>query len=40
VREKYDPAETTLREMLFGAGRSKLPTNHPGATYRGAFTQS
>ncbi|WNB86786.1 LLM class flavin-dependent oxidoreductase [Cellulomonas sp. ATA003] len=28
-------AESTLRERLFGAGRTRLPDSHPGARYRG-----
>jgi long-chain alkane monooxygenase len=30
----YDPAESTLRERLFGAGRTRLPASHPGAARR------
>jgi long-chain alkane monooxygenase len=37
-RDRYDAAETTFRERLFGAGRPTLPASHPGAAYRGAFT--
>jgi FMN-dependent oxidoreductase (nitrilotriacetate monooxygenase family) len=33
-RAGYDPAETTLRERLFGAGHRRLPPTHPGAGYR------
>jgi long-chain alkane monooxygenase len=33
-RSRYDPAETTLRERLFGAGRKLLRDTHPGAAYR------
>jgi FMN-dependent oxidoreductase (nitrilotriacetate monooxygenase family) len=33
-RSRYDPAETTLRERLFGAGRKRLRDTHPGAAYR------
>jgi long-chain alkane monooxygenase len=33
-RTAYDPAETTLRERLFGAGRVFLPATHPGGAYR------
>lgn len=33
-RDRYDPAETTLRERLFGAGRALLPATHPAAVYR------
>lgn len=32
-RTRYE--ETTLRERLFGPGRSRLPDTHPGARYRG-----
>ena len=32
-RTRY--AESTLRERLFGKGRSRLPGTHPGARYRG-----
>jgi long-chain alkane monooxygenase len=35
-RDRYDPAETTLRERLFGPGRAKLPGTHPAAAYRRA----
>ena len=35
-RARYDPAETTLRERLFGAGRKLLPGTHPAAAYRRA----
>jgi long-chain alkane monooxygenase len=35
-RAGYDPAETTLRERLFGAGRARLPASHPGAARRPA----
>lgn len=28
-------SETTLRERLFGPGRTRLPESHPGARYRG-----
>jgi FMN-dependent oxidoreductase (nitrilotriacetate monooxygenase family) len=35
-RDRYDPAETTLRERLFGAGRERLPGTHPAAAYRRA----
>jgi long-chain alkane monooxygenase len=35
-RDRYDPAETTLRERLFGAGRALLPGTHPAAAYRRA----
>jgi long-chain alkane monooxygenase len=34
LRSRYDPAETTLRERLFGAGRARLPDKHPGAAWR------
>jgi long-chain alkane monooxygenase len=33
-RSRYDPAATTLRERLFGAGRKLLRDTHPGAAYR------
>jgi alkanesulfonate monooxygenase SsuD/methylene tetrahydromethanopterin reductase-like flavin-dependent oxidoreductase (luciferase family) len=33
-RARYDPAETTLRERLFGVGRTLLPATHPAAAYR------
>jgi long-chain alkane monooxygenase len=33
-RAAYDPAETTLRERLFGPGRPLLPATHPGGAYR------
>lgn len=36
-REKYDPEERTLRQVLFGAGQALLKPSHPGAAYRGAF---
>ncbi|GAA2724535.1 LLM class flavin-dependent oxidoreductase [Cellulomonas aerilata] len=32
-RTRY--AESTLRERLFGPGRTRLPDSHPGARYRG-----
>jgi FMN-dependent oxidoreductase (nitrilotriacetate monooxygenase family) len=32
-RESYEEGET-LRERLFGKGRSRLPEDHPGARYR------
>src|SRR5690554_3220906 len=32
-RTRYE--ESTLRERLFGKGRSRLPGTHPGARYRG-----
>jgi FMN-dependent oxidoreductase (nitrilotriacetate monooxygenase family) len=32
---KHDYAPGTLREKLFGAGRARLPTNHPAAAVRG-----
>jgi hypothetical protein len=35
-RDRYDPAESTLRERLFGAGRALLPGTHPAAAYRRA----
>lgn len=31
-RERYE--ETTLRERLFGKGRTRLPDTHPGASFR------
>lgn len=34
LRDAYDPAETTLRERLFGAGQKTLRPTHPGAAYR------
>jgi FMN-dependent oxidoreductase (nitrilotriacetate monooxygenase family) len=39
-RDRYDPAETTLRERLFGAGRARLPGTHPAATYRRASARA
>lgn len=36
-RDRYNPAERTLRERLFGAGNTRLPGRHPAAAYRGAF---
>jgi FMN-dependent oxidoreductase (nitrilotriacetate monooxygenase family) len=35
-RDRYNPAETTLRERLFGPGRAQLPGTHPAAAYRRA----
>jgi alkanesulfonate monooxygenase SsuD/methylene tetrahydromethanopterin reductase-like flavin-dependent oxidoreductase (luciferase family) len=37
LREKYDPAETTFRERLFGAGRKQLSPTHPGTAFRGVY---
>lgn len=37
-RERYDPAETTFRERLFGPGNARLPERHPAAAWRRAFT--
>jgi long-chain alkane monooxygenase len=31
---KRDYTEGTLREKLFGPGRARLETNHPGASFR------
>jgi alkanesulfonate monooxygenase len=31
---KLDYSAGTLREKLYGAGRSRLPQSHPAATYR------
>lgn len=33
-RSRYQPQERTLRERLFGAGRSRLPDTHPGSAWR------
>ena len=38
-RAAYDRRQTTLRERLFGTGRTRLPPTHPGAACRPAIAR-